>query len=342
VADPGSGKVAVVRSLLANNKDSVTRKVVVSIATGATRVIAVQVSVLPGDSIDALNLITPTAHNQDWSTITGKPTTISGYGLTDAASTGANTFTGAQILGTDPGGTSILRVGGSAKIKNSLVVNDDLYIGNSSSSSGVAFRFDGFSDRLSVIATPSTTAGSSMSFRTGVAGGSETDRVIINDNGSVIIATDPGGSEMLRVGGSLRIAGALRLQDATESQISLIKTGTSANTSYFFTNGTNIGLFDSTNSRFSWSYVIADGSFVVGVDPGGSGLLRVGGSVNIASGQGYKVAGTKVVGGQASAIADVSTADATDLSSAIALANANKAKINSILSMVRTHGLIAT
>jgi len=105
-----------------------------------------------------------------------------------------------------------------------------------------------------------------MSFRTGVAGGAETDRVIINDNGSVILGTDPGGSE----------------------------------------------------------------------------LLRVGGSVNIASGQGYKVAGTKVVGGQASAITDVSTADATDLASAIALANANKSKINTILAMLRTHGLIAT
>ncbi len=172
----------------------------------------------------------------------------------------------AVIIGTDPGGTAILRVGGSARIKDNLVVDDNLYIGNSSSSSGVAFRFDGFSDRLFVISSPSATAGSSMSFRTGVAGGAETDRVIINDNGSVILGTDPGGSE----------------------------------------------------------------------------LLRVGGSVNIASGQGYKVAGTKVVGGQASAIADVSTADATDLASAIALANANKSKINTILAMLRTHGLIAT
>jgi hypothetical protein len=41
---------------------------------------------------------TPVAHNQAWSTITTTPTTISGYGLTDAASTGANTFTGAQLI----------------------------------------------------------------------------------------------------------------------------------------------------------------------------------------------------------------------------------------------------
>jgi hypothetical protein len=66
------------------------------------------------------------------------------------------------------------------------------------------------------------------------------------------------------------------------------------------------------------------------------------GSVNVASGYGFKVAGTKVVDAQASAIADISTADATDLASAITLANANKAKINSVLAMLRTHGLIAT
>jgi hypothetical protein len=40
----------------------------------------------------------PTAHNQAWSTITAPPTTIEGYGLTNAASTGANTFTGAQLI----------------------------------------------------------------------------------------------------------------------------------------------------------------------------------------------------------------------------------------------------
>jgi hypothetical protein len=55
-----------------------------------------------------------------------------------------------------------------------------------------------------------------------------------------------------------------------------------------------------------------------------------------------KIDGTQVVKEQQSAIADVSTADATDLTSAISLANANKSKINSIIAMVRTHGLIAT
>jgi hypothetical protein len=65
------------------------------------------------------------------------------------------------------------------------------------------------------------------------------------------------------------------------------------------------------------------------------------GNINISSGSVYKVNGTQVVGARGSAIADISTADATDLASAITLANDTKAKVNTILAMLRTHGLIA-
>lgn len=44
---------------------------------------------------------------------------------------------------------------------------------------------------------------------------------------------------------------------------------------------------------------------------------------------------------QISSIADVSTANATDLASAEALANANKAKINALLAALRTAGILA-
>jgi len=39
-------------------------------------------------------------------------------------------------------------------------------------------------------------------------------------------------------------------------------------------------------------------------------------------------------------VADVTTADATDLASAIALANANKAKINALLQSLRDGGIL--
>lgn len=45
--------------------------------------------------------------------------------------------------------------------------------------------------------------------------------------------------------------------------------------------------------------------------------------------------------GPQAAIADIATADATDLASAVTLANANKAKINAILTALRAAGIIA-
>lgn len=44
---------------------------------------------------------------------------------------------------------------------------------------------------------------------------------------------------------------------------------------------------------------------------------------------------------QAAAVADLTTADATDLASAEALANANKAKINELLASLRAAGILA-
>jgi len=45
---------------------------------------------------------------------------------------------------------------------------------------------------------------------------------------------------------------------------------------------------------------------------------------------------------QAAAVADIATVDATDLATAITLANANKAKINALLASLRAAGVIAT
>lgn len=47
-------------------------------------------------------------------------------------------------------------------------------------------------------------------------------------------------------------------------------------------------------------------------------------------------------GKAAAAVADIATADATDLATAQALANANKAKINALLAALRTAGLLAS
>lgn len=52
-------------------------------------------------------------------------------------------------------------------------------------------------------------------------------------------------------------------------------------------------------------------------------------------------AGLQLLTSRQPAIADIATADATDLPTAIALANANKAKTNAVLAMLRVHGVIA-
>lgn len=55
-----------------------------------------------------------------------------------------------------------------------------------------------------------------------------------------------------------------------------------------------------------------------------------------------KVAGTKVIGTQGGVVANVASADASDLASAITLANEIKAQLNTLLARQRAHGLIAT
>jgi hypothetical protein len=68
-------------------------------ATGSLRTLGTSAtSACAGNDSRLSDARTPVAHNQAWTTITAPPTTISGYGLTDAASTGDNTFTGAQLI----------------------------------------------------------------------------------------------------------------------------------------------------------------------------------------------------------------------------------------------------
>lgn len=58
----------------------------------------------------------------------------------------------------------------------------------------------------------------------------------------------------------------------------------------------------------------------------------------------YRISGTKVVGSRGAAVADVASADATDLTTVIALANETKAQLNAWLARARAasgHGLIA-
>jgi hypothetical protein len=249
----------------------------------------------------------------------------------------SNTFTETQILGTDPGGSELLRVGGSIRTSSTVRANLmelagtnaalDIYISSGNTGSPAVYlrkdsRYDGI---------VSTTSG--IEFRYDYTG--TLTKMVLS-------------AQQLEVFGSVKSSGGFfkgvnEAVYANDSRLSDARTPVAHNQAW-----STITSTPTTRSGYGITDAASTGantfteSQVIGTDPGGSELLRVGGSVNVASGQGYKVAGTKVVGGQASAIADVSTADATDLTSAVALANANKAKINAILAMLRTHGLIAT
>ena len=55
----------------------------------------------------------------------------------------------------------------------------------------------------------------------------------------------------------------------------------------------------------------------------------------------WDAGGNQVVSARQAAVATVASADATDLASALTLANETKAQLNDLLAKLRTHGLIA-
>ncbi len=94
--------------------------------------------------------------------------------------------------------------------------------------------------------------------------------------------------------------------------------------------------------------LLANGNLLIGTetDDASGAKLQVAGAVNIASGNAYKINNVQVVGARQSAIANASVSYTTgnlDTEAEIITAlNTTNGKINSILTALRTHGLIAT
>jgi hypothetical protein len=114
---------------------------------------------------------------------------------------------GASIFGTDPnpGGPELVRVGGAVLASLTSVTNPSLILRYNSSSVYGHHLMDGNGNY--VIATPSANgvAGGRINIR---ASGVDIAQFLSN---AVVFGTDPGGSELLRVGGSGRIGGNLFL-----------------------------------------------------------------------------------------------------------------------------------
>jgi len=194
------------------------------------------------------------------------------------------------ILGTDPGGSELLRVGGVIKSSVMKIGSNGAYGALYAGTIGV--------DSLISMGTASIP-----------------DNSIYYDSISHVFRTiggaDPGGSELLRVGGSGRFGGLLTLDNGAHILSGSAPLTASAGIS-FWTSG-NVGV--QTYSRPSaaanqklWSWIYEDGgnfglfaatdghggstqamgfrrsgttltSVIFGVDPGGSELLRVGGDI---------------------------------------------------------------
>jgi hypothetical protein len=286
---------------------------------------------------------TPVAHNQAWSTITTTPTTISGYGLTDAASTGANTFTGAQLIraaATQDAIKILGRAGGTSSYAvtiTPLALSANRTLSAPDADGTIATlgeqTFTGNQTITGSLTCSNTIAGvyNILNLRNLDDGATSfTQFMFGNDTSAAAAFFGVASSAYISLGG----ANSLNLGTAIASPVAIC-TNSVVRLTISSTGVVSVADTTEATDKDTGSIVTEGG---IGVEKS----IVAGGSINIASGQGYKVAGTKVVGGQASAIADVSTADATDLTSAIALANANKAKINTTLAMLRTHGLIAT
>jgi hypothetical protein len=107
-------------------------------------------------------------------------------------------------------------------------------------------------------------------------------------SGSVVVGADPGGSQLLRVGGAIRLSGAVASTSANVVSI--------ANQAVFdWLNGARLNSYGADASTYGTisfiqrksdgtariaSVIDANGSAIIGTDPGGSELLRVGGSVS--------------------------------------------------------------
>jgi len=260
------------------------------------------------------------------------------------------------VLGTDPTGSELLRVGGAIKLGSVTVFTSHAL---TSSTQGDMLKWAefgygnysalrlGLSDRdIALGVNPASVAGGSF-----IGNGTE---MLVNRNikflqpnagstnwemasivvGGIRIGADPSGTEELRITGAIHNTGIIKCDNTTDAtgptdtSASINTAGGLAVAKKIFNGDTTNATDKDTGALVTEGGIAAEQSIFAGGDLQCSGVL--------------KIDGTQVVKEQQAAVADVSTADATDLTTVIALANAIKSTLNTVLARKRAHGLIAT
>lgn len=188
------------------------------------------------------------------------------------------------IIGNDPGGTTTLRVGVVAVSSTTIAAFINTGGGGTT---GFYVQATGALGSTGIVRiSASGDANKRFILQTG-----NTDALEIDPNGRVIIGTDPGGTNILRVGGSITASGNYRAGfggGIGHSELTAGTTSFSGFVQFSGPNGTRIGYIGFgantvTSDAGTIPYVAGThaftGNVVIGTDPGGSDLLRVGGNI---------------------------------------------------------------
>lgn len=128
--------------------------------------------------------------------------------------TGAWTFSGTPVIvGTDPGGSGLLRVGGNAVIGDAQPpANWDLFITGSSTAQLAWYKADEGVNEKTWLAD---VTGGDLRFlsRNDNASGKNQNLRLMADGSVLVGGSDPGGSELLRVGGGIVANGDVNFND---------------------------------------------------------------------------------------------------------------------------------
>lgn len=189
---------------------------------------------------------------------------------------GLKTFSTGLILGTDPGGSDLLRVGGAIKASSATLDASNPYL-EWKEAGTQKFYIQWLS------------GSSSIQFDTGgkyLFASSGATKLAINTDGTVVVGTDPSGSDLLRVGGSTHLGGAV-LQRGPSGLTFEMQNSLDADRGLRLSVTSGIGAKIATQSGSyplilgfdggSHITITTGGTVLIGTDPGGSELLRCAG-----------------------------------------------------------------